>query len=847
MDTRREFLKKAALLSGAAGVFSALPASIQKALAIDPSVGSTYLDAEHVVILMQENRSFDHCFGTLQGVRGFNDPRAIKLPDDKPVWMQTNAAGDTYLPFHLNIKETKATWLGSLPHSWTNQVDARNHGKHDKWLDAKKSGRKEYADMPLTLGYYNRQDIPFYYAMADAFTVCDQNFCSSLTGTTPNRLFLWTGTIRETHDDTSFANVRNEEVDYGAEAGWKTFPERLEESGVSWKVYQNEISLASLSGEHDDWLANFTDNPLEWFKQYQVRFSTGYHKYIEKQLPLLPAEIETLQNKIALLKSPSKELEDAKKELTRKQQLLQRLQEDQKKWNRENYDKLSEHERNLHQKAFSTNINDASYHELTTLKYEDENVSREVQIPKGDVLHQFRDDVKKGALPQVSWIVAPSNFSDHPGSPWYGAWYVSEVMDILTQNEEVWKKTIFILAYDENDGYFDHVPPYVVPHPYQPDSGLVSKGIDTRVEFVRMEQELKRKALHDSRESAIGLGYRVPLLIASPWSRGGTVCSEVFDHTSILQFLENFLSNKSGKKIEETNISAWRRTICGDLNSVFRPYNGEKIKMPDFLNKDHFIESVHKAKFKQVPSGFRKLSGEEIETIKNDPYSHPLMAQQEKGIRSSCALPYQLYADGKLSTDKKIFEITLCAKKDFFGERSAGSPFNVYARNYVTGCGENMVKDVRTWNYAVAAGDSMADTWKLDDFDKAGYHLSVNGPNGFLRDFKGDKNDPLLDINCEYHLKNARPDGNIELQIVNVSTDHSYTIEIKDHAYKTSGQSVTVKPLGKRQVVLDLSKSFGWYDFSVLISGSASFEKRYAGRIETGKSGFTDPAMGKLI
>ena len=77
MDTRRDFIRKAALLSGAAGLYNSLPASIQKALAIDPAIGSTYLDAEHVVILMQENRSFDHCFGTLQGVRGFNDPRAI--------------------------------------------------------------------------------------------------------------------------------------------------------------------------------------------------------------------------------------------------------------------------------------------------------------------------------------------------------------------------------------------------------------------------------------------------------------------------------------------------------------------------------------------------------------------------------------------------------------------------------------------------------------------------------------------------------------------------------------------------------------------------------------------------
>ncbi len=187
------------MLTGGAGLFNALPASIQKALAINPAPGSTYLDAEHVVILMQENRSFDHCYGTLRGVRGFNDPRAIKLPNKNLVWLQTNAFGETYVPFRLNIKESRATWMGSLPHSWTNQVDARNNGKYDQWLIAKQSGNKDYKKMPLTQGFYSREDIPFYYSLADSFTVCDQNFCSSLTGTTPNRLYLWSGTVRENH------------------------------------------------------------------------------------------------------------------------------------------------------------------------------------------------------------------------------------------------------------------------------------------------------------------------------------------------------------------------------------------------------------------------------------------------------------------------------------------------------------------------------------------------------------------------------------------------------------------------------------------------------------------------
>ena len=105
MDNRREFIKKATLLSGGAGLLHSLPDSIQRAISIDPAVGSTFYDAEHVVILMQENRSFDHCYGTLQGVRGFSDPRAITQPDNNLVWLQKNAKGEAFIPFRLNIRD----------------------------------------------------------------------------------------------------------------------------------------------------------------------------------------------------------------------------------------------------------------------------------------------------------------------------------------------------------------------------------------------------------------------------------------------------------------------------------------------------------------------------------------------------------------------------------------------------------------------------------------------------------------------------------------------------------------------------------------------------------------------
>ena len=148
----------------------------------------------------------------------------LRLPNGNPVWVQTNPAGESYVPFRLNIKDTNATWMGSLPHTWPDQVDARNDGKFDRWLDVKRSADKQYAAMPLTLGHYTREDIPFYYALADAFTICDQHFCSSLTGTTPNRLFLWTGTIREKQSADSTANVWNEEVDHGRRPIGRRFP-----------------------------------------------------------------------------------------------------------------------------------------------------------------------------------------------------------------------------------------------------------------------------------------------------------------------------------------------------------------------------------------------------------------------------------------------------------------------------------------------------------------------------------------------------------------------------------------------------------------------------------------------
>lgn len=833
MDSRRDFLKKAALLS--AGLSGVLPESIQKAFAIDPQPGTTYLDAEHVVILMQENRSFDHTYGSLQGVRGFNDPRAFTLPNKNKVWLQTNAAGETYAPFRLNMHDTKATWMSSLPHSWENQVDARNGGKYDKWLDVKQSGNKEYAHMPLTMGYYNRDDIPFYYALADAFTVCDQNFCSSLTGTTPNRLYFWTGTIRDPRDPKAMANVRNENVDFDAEVGWTTFPERLEEQGVSWKIYQNEITLPTgLTSEEDGWLANFGDNPIEWFSQYRVRFHPAYYAHIQQEEKAIPERIQALETKLKSLTETDKDYAKTKKAIEQQHAWLKTVKADLVAYSPDKFNQLPDREKNLCRKAFTTNVNDPDYRKLTALTYQDGTTQRTVNVPKGDVLHQFRDDVENRKLPTVSWIVAPENFSDHPSSAWYGAWYLSEMLDVLTQNPEVWKKTIFILAYDENDGYFDHVPPFVPAHPDHPNTGLTSKGINTRLEFVTQEQENKRR--NRGRTGPIGLGYRVPLVIVSPWSRGGYVCSEVFDHTSTLRFLENFVSHKKGKKLEESNISDWRRTVCGDLSSAFRPYQGEAIKLPTFVKKEPFIEGIHKAQFKEVPTNFKPLTNDEIRQCNTNPAASPYLPRQEEGVRPSCALPYELYADGRMTNSR--LALTLAAKQEAFGKKALGAPFQV--------C-QQLGSDAHFRSYTVAAGDTLSDVWSID----GPFHLCIQGPNGFFREFKGNTNNPLLEISCVCE-RDARKQltGNILVQLKNADPKRSYAVQVVDNAYLTKPRSIVLEKGGMKgdsqSAVLNLKNSYNWYDFSVNVAGFSDFEQRYAGRVETGKAGFSDPAMGKV-
>ncbi|WP_353196709.1 phospholipase C, phosphocholine-specific [Parapedobacter defluvii] len=834
MDSRRDFLKKAALLAGTGALSNAFPSVIQKALAINPEPGSTFYDAEHIVFLMQENRSFDHQLGMLQGVRGFNDPRAIQLADKNRVWFQTNKAGETYGPFRLPVKDSKAAWMGSTPHGWSDQTDAMNNGKYDQWIDVKASRRKDYAHIPLTMGYCDRSDYPFYYSLADAFTVCDHNFCSSITGTHPNRYYWMTGTVREKNDPTGIAHLWNISNYEYPQLTWKTYPERLEAHGIDWKVYQNELTMGyGLKGEESSWLSNFGTNVLEYFIAYNVRFHEGGVANLESKRQAIFQTIADLEKETATDLRAATRLAAAKK-------LLKNIETAQTKFNKDTYAHLSDWDKKLNDKAFTTNIRDPDFHALTEIQYADNGTERTLNIPKGDVFHQFREDVKNGTLPTVSWLMPPAHFSDHPGQPWFGPWYVSEAMEILLENPEVWKKTIFILTYDENDGYFDHMPPFTVPNPYQQNTGKVSSGIDPKLDFALADQQTNPSAnAANIRESAIGLGYRVPMIIASPWSRGGYVNSEVFDHTSSLQFLENFLEKKFNKKIQEENITQWRRTICGDLTSVFRPYNGEKIEKPVFLERKPFIAGIHQAQFRDVPN-FQKLSPNELAELNKYPTESPLFPKQEKGVRPACALPYEPVVNAQLNPDGETLHIGFRTGNRNFGAKSKGMPFRVYAMNPFRN------EALRSWDYSVAAGDELTDDWQLADFDNNAYHLRVYGPNGFYREFRGNTFNPKLNVACDYEVKASGPTGNVIVTIENRDSKVHY-VSIADNSYKTGAKNKAIPGGKKASVVLDLNKSFHWYDFSVHAKDFPEYEERFAGHVESGIVTKTDPLMGGIV
>lgn len=433
--SRRKLLR-AGLAAGALAAASGLAPrrTIERALAAAPAPsGCASLSAiEHVVILINENRSFDSYFGTYRGVRGFADPH------NRKVFAQAfpGAAGIPYggrlLPFRFDTN-AQGECVNDIDHSWGPQHESWHGGGMDAFLSVH-LGTNGLRDGPNTMGYYGRADLPFFHALADAFTICDGYHCSVIGPTDPNRLYSLSATL----DPAGVAggpilSTSATRVERLGTLTWTTMPEQLEARGISWKVY----------GGPD---ANYGDNVLPYFKAYQENAALAANAFT----PTFPGTFEA--------------------------------------------------------------------------------------------------DCAAGTLPQVSWLLAPLLESEHPTAPvTYGEVAAATALDALVANPGLWAKTVLFVTHDENGGFFDHVPPPVAPR-------------GTPGEYLTVDP-LPSDA--SGTAGPIGLGFRVPLLVVSPFARGGLVCSDTFDHTSLLRFLETRFG------AEVPNLSAWRRSVTGDLTSAF--------------------------------------------------------------------------------------------------------------------------------------------------------------------------------------------------------------------------------------------------------------------------------------
>jgi phospholipase C len=241
-----------------------------------------------------------------------------------------------------------------------------------------------------------------------------------------------------------------------------------------------------------------------------------------------------------------------------------------------------------------------------------------------------------------------------------------------------------------------------------------------------------------------------------------------------------------------------------------------------------------------MPSGYRKLAAEDVAQFENDRFKVDWMPRQEPGVRPSAALPYELSASGAINDGGTRFEIVLEARNGIFGKAAAGAPFHVYTPGKFRG-----QMKLRTRAYALAAGSRLTDAWELEGFENGAYHLRVCGPNGFLREFAGTGSDPRVEIQCEYATKQNAFTGDVELR-VSSHAERALTLQVKDHGYQSGDRTIVVEPGRNKLVAMPLAQSHRWYDFSVTVAGEDRFLRRFAGRVETGKDGFSDPAMGRV-
>lgn len=681
---RRHFLQLTAAGAASTAIAEMLGESIARAASIPANRATGSIkDIEHVVVFMQENRAFDHYFGTLKGVRGFSDPHPATLPSGKNAFYQNNGTRDV-LPYHPTAPNLGMQFMEDLDHSWKMTHEAFNAGKYDKWLPAKSEA---------TMAHYERNDLPFHFALADAFTICDQYHCSILGPTDPNRYYMLSGYTGNDYTGNG-PDLWNDEAGYS----WSTYPEELEKSGVSWKVYQDIGEGLDAKGywgwTSDAYIGNYGDNSLLYFKQYQA----------------------------AKPGSP------------------------------------------LYEKARTG----------TNAKARD------------DLFRIFREDVAGDKLPQVSYIAGPEAYTEHSNwPPNFGAWYTANILDILTSNPDVWSKTAVLFMYDENDGFYDHIVP---PHPNTPQIPGAST-VSTSGEYY----DGRRTAVgHADAPGHFGLGVRVPMIVVSPWSTGGWVCSETFDHTSIVRFLEARFGVKS------PNISPWRRAVCGDLTSAF-DFSARGGAAPALPDTSSYKPTDHNLHPDYVPT----------------PPPVNSMPSQEKGTRPSRPLGYMLDVRATVAGGKLAASWT--------NQGTLGAHVQVRSN----------LLPAAPYSYTIGAGASLDATWPLGDK----YDVQMHGPAGWYRRLAGTTaaSDIQVTIAGDGTASHAR------LKITNGGTTPA-TLTLVD-AYGTGSQTLTLKPGQGKTVVIPTQG--GWYDLTVTAAADTAFVRLLAGRIENGRTLTSDPQLGR--
>jgi phospholipase C len=465
---RRRFVASAAAVAGAAGFAGVLPDSLAaRAAAATPSRGFDLSQVKHLVFQMQENRSFDHYFGTFPGARGFSDPTAIRLPTGRSVFQQPDPANpDGYLePYHMSTITTGAAAVPSLSHDWRDQHASWNQGAMDGWLLTHVAADGD-TNGSFTMGYYEQEDIPFHWALAKAFSLADNYHCSVMGPTDVNRVFWEEGG----NDPQGKAGGPLLETGGVKDLTYESGPETLFKAGISYKFYQGfNWPQSSITGE------------------YFTRFKS-------------PGAVPT-----ALFNSVN---------------------------------------------ASGTLFGDGTPGGIGN--------PASPTMATNSVLG-FEEDCANGVLPDVSFIGSNTGVDEHPPAiPAGGAQFLATKLEALAANEELWNTTLFIIDYDENDGFFDHVVP---PTP-------------NRNEFPEEFVTLASPAGTPGGGLPIGAGFRVPCFIISPWTVGGRIFSPVSDHTSCLRLIESVAAagGLSGAgPVTFPNISRWRRQTFSDFTEALRP------------------------------------------------------------------------------------------------------------------------------------------------------------------------------------------------------------------------------------------------------------------------------------